>query len=116
MFCKFCGKEVNENASLCLNCGCAIEENVHVQQKSSRKDGTNAGFALLSFFFPIIGLLLWLIWKEEYPRLAKSCGKGALVGACVSLVSTIVGVVAVAYIIGGMFNMMEPYAMISMIL
>jgi hypothetical protein len=48
-------------------------------------DAPSGGFAVLSFFIPIVGLILWLVWKDQYPKKAKSCGKGALIGAIVSL-------------------------------
>jgi hypothetical protein len=34
----------------------------------------------LSFFFPLVGLILWLVWLDSSPKKAKSCGIGALVG------------------------------------
>jgi hypothetical protein len=39
-----------------------------------------------------------LIWKNEYPLKAKSCGKGALIGFIV----TIVAVILWSVVIGGM--------------
>ena len=27
MFCKKCGKEINDEAVVCVNCGCAIDDN-----------------------------------------------------------------------------------------
>ena len=47
-------------------------------------DGPSVGFAVLSFFFPLIGLILYLVWKDSNPLKAKSCGKGALVGVIIS--------------------------------
>jgi hypothetical protein len=51
-------------------------------------DAPSGGFAALSFFFPVVGLILWLVWKDQYPLKAKSCGKGALIGLIVSLVAS----------------------------
>jgi hypothetical protein len=44
-------------------------------------DAPSGGFAVLCFFIPLVGLILYLVWKDEYPLKAKSCGKGALIGA-----------------------------------
>ncbi len=52
-------------------------------------DGKSFGYAFLCFLFPIIGLILYLVWKDTYPLRASSCGKGAIVGVIVSVVSTI---------------------------
>jgi hypothetical protein len=50
-------------------------------------DGRSMGYAVLGFLFPFIGLVLYLVWKDQYPLRAKSTGKGALVSviACVAL-------------------------------
>ena len=53
------------------------------------------GFAVLGFFFPLVGLILWLVWMNSSPLKAKSCGKGALIGVIVSVVIGIIyGIIA----------------------
>jgi len=59
-------------------------------------DAPSAGFAVLGFFIPIVGLILWLVWKDNTPLKAKSAGKGALIGFIVSIVLTILIFVAYA--------------------
>jgi hypothetical protein len=49
-------------------------------------DAPNMGFAVLSFFLPVVGLILYLVWKDQFPFKAKSCGKGALIGALVEII------------------------------
>jgi len=39
----------------------------------------NFGWAILGFFFPIIGLILYIVWKSEKPKDSKYAGVGALV-------------------------------------
>ena len=53
-------------------------------------DAPSTGFAILSFFFPLVGLILWLVWKDKTPLKAKSCGKGALIGVIVNVVFSII--------------------------
>ena len=53
-------------------------------------DAPSTGFAILSFFFPLVGLVLWLVWKDKTPLKAKSCGKGALIGVIVNVVFSII--------------------------
>jgi hypothetical protein len=50
-------------------------------------DAPSGGFVVLGFFFPLVGLILWLVWKNQYPLRANSCGIGALTGFIVNLVS-----------------------------
>jgi hypothetical protein len=50
-------------------------------------DAPSGGFAALGFFVPLVGLILFLMWKDgEFPRRARSAGKGALIGAIVAVV------------------------------
>lgn len=72
-FCKNCGAEVADEAVLCVKCGCSLSQ-------TDKDDKPNGGFAVLGFFAPIVGLILFLVWKKEYPRKAKSCGIGTLIG------------------------------------
>lgn len=89
MFCKNCGKEIDDRAEICPNCG------VRVKGASGTGDAPSAGFGVLGFFFPLIGLILYLVWKSEFPLKARSCGKGALIGVIVYVAFVILYVVAI---------------------
>ncbi len=94
MYCKNCGKEI-EDVLFCPNCGAPQkEENTSTQSINNNQvnsnDTGNNGWLVLGFFIPIIGLILYLIWSEEQPKNAKKAGKGALIGAIVSVVLSIV--------------------------
>ena len=55
MFCRNCGKEINENASICLNCGASV--------KPVAKDSNSmaiVGF-IMSFFVSIAGLICSIV-------------------------------------------------------
>jgi len=49
-FCSSCGNEVNENAIMCVKCGCAINQ---AALPGSKKRLT---YILLGFFFGVIGI------------------------------------------------------------
>ena len=87
MFCKKCGKEIMDEAVVCPSCGCQTEKAV---AKPAEADGKSFGFGVLGFFVPIVGLILYLMWKDTTPLKAKSAGKGALIGAIVSVVLAVV--------------------------
>lgn len=92
-YCTKCGKEIMDDAVICTGCGCAQE----VTTAKNDIDSSSVGFALLGFFIPIVGLILYFVWKESQPLKAKSAGKGALIGFCVSIISSIfVAIVGVA--------------------
>lgn len=51
----------------------------------------NGGFlwGLLGFCIPVVGLILFLIWKDQKPKTAKAAGIGALVSVIVYVVAYI---------------------------
>nr|MBO4517654.1 zinc ribbon domain-containing protein [Clostridia bacterium] len=66
MYCKYCGKEINDEAEFCVHCGRSTgykpaEQQSPVQQTptptTGSRDKTGVGFAL-SFFLGIIGLII----------------------------------------------------------
>jgi hypothetical protein len=63
-----------------------------VQQET----GGTFGWAVLGFLIPVVGLILYLVWKDNKPRAAKSAGKGALVSVIISVVLYVVAFVLAA--------------------
>ena len=54
-------------------------------------DNGSFGWAVLGFCFPIVGLVLYLVWKSNKPISAKKAGIGALVGFCLNLILSFIG-------------------------
>ena len=79
-FCKNCGAQIDDQAVVCTSCG--------VSQTTTPAVVDNGGFGwgVLGCCIPIVGLILFLVWKDTKPKTAKAAGIGALV-------STILGVV-----------------------
>ena len=51
------------------------------------QEQTSAWWAILGFFFPIIGLVLFLVWHKSKPRRADYVFKGSLVSFTISFIS-----------------------------
>ncbi|MEG0452907.1 MAG: zinc ribbon domain-containing protein [Coprobacillus sp.] len=109
MYCKKCGKEIDE-VKFCPYCGAEqtstqtegtnqgyqpINQEPYQQQSYQQSyqgqnyrndDESHFGFAVLSFFIPIVGLVLYLVWNKEYPKKAGSCLKGLLTGVVLYVV------------------------------
>ena len=83
-FCSKCGKEVMDEAILCVHCGCALEKTTALTE-ANPADAPNMGLAVLGFLIPLVGLILYLVNKDTFPKKAHSAGKGALIGFCTSL-------------------------------
>lgn len=66
------------------------------QNRLAKKDNGSFGWAILGFFIPLVGLILFLVWRKETPKNANSAGIGALVG----VVSTIVYWISIAIATG----------------
>jgi hypothetical protein len=62
-------------------------------QAVANGDASSFGFAVLGFFFPLVGLILFLVWKDQYPLRSKSAGKGALIGVISEVVLSIIAFV-----------------------
>lgn len=86
MYCTKCGKEYVEGAVVCMGCGCSLGDN----KKVEKSDTSAFGFGVLGFFFPIVGLVLWLVWKDERPKRAKAAGIGALASVVFNVILVIV--------------------------
>lgn len=52
-------------------------------------DSGSFGWAVLGFCFPIVGLILYLVWKNTKPRSAGRAAKGALVGFILGIVANV---------------------------
>lgn len=87
-YCPHCGKEVNDAAVICVNCGCSVKQDQY--KAPAIYDAPNSGYGFLGFFFPLVGLILYLVWKNETPLRAKSAGKGALIGVIVQVILYII--------------------------
>ncbi len=109
-FCSKCGKEINDDAVICIYCGRSVTPQ---KQSSSESEEDHAGcnssnvvFAVLGFCIPIVGLIMWLVWKNSEPEKANSAGKGALIGFIVSLVFSIIIAVMYVALIGSLSELM----------
>ena len=86
MFCPFCGKEIADNAYICVGCGNKVEQAALANRSN---DTGSIGWWFLGFFIPLAGLLIWLFGKDSTPQNARRAGIGALVGVIVSVVLTV---------------------------
>ena len=115
-FCSHCGKEIMEEAVICPHCGCAVTQPqpqmAPTPAPAAPADSPNAGYAVLGFFFPLVGLIMYLVMHEDKPLAAKSAGKGALIGTIVGAVSVILYIVIFFVILGGFFGALSQLATI----
>ncbi len=110
-FCRMCGNQIDEKAAFCPACGAA--QSVQNAQPAAPEvenprpiyadpgytapaapaaEVDNGGFwwGALGCCVPIVGLILFLVWKDTKPRTARALGKGALVYAICLVVYIVV--------------------------
>ena len=92
-FCPHCGAEVKEEQDICMSCGKFINEE-NPAPVSQAADTGSFGWAVLGFCIPIVGLVLFLVWKDTRPGDAKNAGWGALIGFILGVVSSIISALA----------------------
>ena len=73
MYCKNCAKEIDNKAVVCPHCGVSQENTPQVV------DNGGIGWGFLGCCIPLVGLILFLVWKDTKPKSAKAAGIGALI-------------------------------------
>ena len=79
-FCKNCGAQIDDNAVACTSCGASQST------APAGVDKGGFGWGLLGWCVPIVGLILFLVWKDTKPKTAKAAGIGALVSVIIAVV------------------------------
>ena len=79
-FCKNCGAQIDDQAVVCTSCGVAQNTAPAVVDKGG------FGWGVLGCCIPIVGLILFLVWKDTKPKTAKAAGIGALVSVILGVV------------------------------
>ena len=94
-YCKFCGKELEDDAVFCSKCGAHVEAEQYQSTNDFQsiipkiEDSGHIAWGLLGFLVPIVGLILFLIWKDEKPKTSLMAGKGALISVILSIATTV---------------------------
>lgn len=66
------------------------------------------GWLILGLFFPLVGFILWLVWKDDKPDRSKAAGKGALIGVIVSVAITLITWIIALVSVTSIFNSITP--------
>ena len=89
-FCSHCGNEVLPQSVICPKCGCSIAV-------VSESDIPSTSLNIISFFIPIVGLVLYLVHRDKSPRKAKAIGKFSLIGLCIYLLLVVCANIYINY-------------------
>lgn len=118
MFCKSCGREINDQAVVCPYCGAqagnaqqipqqpnygAQQQNLYTNQYPQQNaDETNVGIVILSVLFPIVGIILGAVNMSNGN---KKSGKAYLMAGIISaavciVIGIILGIIAASSPLG----------------
>lgn len=100
MFCKNCGKEIDDNAYVCPYCGVRTET-TSVTGQSATNGFAIAGF-VLSFFVSLLGLIFSIIGLKK----SKECNSGrglAIAGIIISVASWVIYIILYVTVFAAMF-------------
>lgn len=103
MYCQKCGKEVADDLQVCSNCGGKMmpvpskpPSPDPKQSFTPKKEPGIGALGIVCFLFPIVGLVLFLIWRQTQRGKANGAGVTALVGF-VFFTALLVGVAVPTY-------------------
>lgn len=82
MYCAKCGAQNDDNAEFCSGCGASLRRgSVRVQDD----EGVGA-LGIVLFCLPIVGAIMYFLWKDDKPRKAQTACHLALAGVGVGIV------------------------------
>ena len=114
MFCRKCGKQLDDGFKVCPYCGEA-----DVSDGASDSNENIGGWKALGFFLgffgpalwflPLVSLVLYFIWKGDKPKVAKGMGQFTLIGLAVGagLALIIVIIIGVLFAITASMTVFE---------
>lgn len=96
MYCRKCGGEINPNSHICMQCGERDWEHYPQQDRWEPyvNDTPSMGANIASCCFPIVGLVLYLVWKDEKPERAKNVCYWTIGGLVFSVLVFLLGACA----------------------
>lgn len=86
MYCENCGAEIDKEAYVCPKCGVKVNK----EEENIVEDKPNVGLNILAVLFPIVGIILYFVWKNNTPKKAKSILTCGLVGWGVAILLNII--------------------------
>jgi uncharacterized membrane protein YvbJ len=85
-FCSKCGKEIMDEAVICPNCGCAVNDSAAAVTKNAADDQVSVALCVLAALIPLFGIIYWPVKHKDTPRKAKACGITAIISWAICFV------------------------------
>lgn len=82
MYCQKCGKEIDNEAVVCIHCGCATKNQALRKEDSDVR--TSGGLIALSILFPIVGIIMGIVYMQSYNETRRDAGRTYLKTALIT--------------------------------
>lgn len=101
MYCKTCGKEINDNAYICPFCGCKTHDDEVPQEapKARKMNGLAIAGFVCSFFIAIVGLILSCIAAKQCAERGEDGAGFAKAGKIISIISIVLSVLYIVIVV-----------------
>lgn len=90
MFCKNCGKQIDDKADVCIYCGISTGNN---NSSLNSIDNPSHLPGIAGCCFPLVGIILYFMWKDEKPKSASLVIKWTLAGIAIGFIGSIIYVI-----------------------
>lgn len=91
MYCENCGAEIAKEAYVCPKCGVKTNNT----QSTTVEDKPNMALNIVSLLLlPILGIILYFVWRKDTPVRAKSILIYALIGWGISFIMNLISSLA----------------------
>lgn len=86
MYCENCGAQISKEAYVCPKCGVKVNNN-----QTNVEDKPNMALNIVSLLLiPLLGIILYFVWRKDTPIKAKSILTYALIGWGISFVLNLI--------------------------
>ena len=90
MYCQNCGTNIDSNAEICIHCGVNVR-NFNPNSYQPENDKSNIWVNLLSLCcVPILGIVMYFVWKDKQPKAARSALLFAIIGFVIYIIFSII--------------------------
>jgi hypothetical protein len=93
MFCPNCGAQNEDNVAFCRACGASLRPEGPARPGAQgayggapQDDGKVGLLGVIFFCIPLVGAIMYFVWKDEKPLKAKKACNLALIGFVLGLV------------------------------